>query len=297
MYELVKVGYSNLVGEVIQIECDLVTIQVYEETSGLCVGDPIHRTHNPLCVELGPGLFENIFDGIQRPLKSIAEQLSSIYIPKGIEIPALDRNKEYEFKPSLNQGQLVQEGDVYGTVRENTLMVLKCLIPPGEKGKIMFIAEEGLYNLKDVVLTLEHDESKKDVFLFETWPVRKPRPIKEKLNPSVPLFTGQRVLDSLFPCAQGGTTAIPGAFGCGKTVISQSLSKYSNSDVIVYVGCGERGNEMSELLAEFPKLMIEDDIGIKCKHGEQNSNGTQTGIKESIMKRTVLVANTSEICL
>lgn len=289
MYELVKVGHENLVGEIIRIDGDTVTIQVYEETSGLCVGDPVHRTHRPLCVELGPGLFENIFDGIQRPLKTIAEENRSIYIPKGVETPALDRNKEYEFRPLVAQGAAVGEGDVYGIVRENTLMVLSCLVPPGECGCVVFIAEEGFYSLKDVVLTLEHEDRRKDIGLLEVWPVRKPRPVKEKINPSMPLFTGQRVLDSLFPCAQGGTIAIPGAFGCGKTVISQSLSKYSNSDVIVYVGCGERGNEMSELLEEFPKLMIENGVGAACMHNRQGTG------KESIMKRTVLVANTSNM--
>ncbi|KAL0263951.1 UNVERIFIED_CONTAM: hypothetical protein PYX00_010851 [Menopon gallinae] len=286
MYELVKVGHENLVGEIIRIDGDMVTIQVYEETSGLCVGDPVHRTHRPLCVELGPGLFENIFDGIQRPLKTIAEEHKSIYIPKGVETPALDRSREYEFRPLVAHGAVVGEGDVYGTLRENTLMMLNCLVPPGEGGRVVFIAEEGFYSLKDVVLTLEHEDVRKDLVLFEVWPVRKPRPVREKINPSVPLFTGQRVLDSLFPCAQGGTIAIPGAFGCGKTVISQSLSKYSNSDVIVYVGCGERGNEMSELLEEFPKLMIEHGVG---------AAGTQGASGESIMKRTVLVANTSNM--
>lgn len=309
MYELVKVGYSNLAGEIIRIEGDRVTIQVYEETSGLCVGDPIYRTNKPLCVELGPGLVENIFDGIQRPLKSISEEYKSIYIPKGIEIPALDRNKEYEFKPIGKENELVEEGDVYGTVVENTLMTIKCLIPPYERGKIVFIADEGFYSLKDVVLTLECQNAKrKDFFLFETWPVRKPRPVKEKINPTVPLFTGQRVLDALFPCVQGGTTAIPGAFGCGKTVISQSLSKYSNSDVIVYVGCGERGNEMSELLAEFPKLVIEPQSN-KSFLADKAERRSKSDLSEdlnksaknissepvSIMKRTVLVANTSNM--
>lgn len=289
MYELVKVGHENLVGEIIRIDGDMVTIQVYEETSGLCVGDPVHRTHRPLCVELGPGLFENIFDGIQRPLKTIAEKHRSIYIPKGVETPALDRSREYEFRPLVAQGTVVGEGDVYGSVRENTLMVLSCLVPPGECGRVVFIAEEGFYSLKDVVLTLEHEDRRKDIGLFEVWPVRKPRPVREKINPSMPLFTGQRVLDALFPCAQGGTIAIPGAFGCGKTVISQSLSKYSNSDVIVYVGCGERGNEMSELLEEFPKLVIENGVGAGGMH---NMQGTK---RESIMKRTVLVANTSNM--
>lgn len=293
MYELVKVGHLNLAGEIIKIKGEFVTIQVYEETSGLCVGDPIYRTHNPLCVELGPGLFENIFDGIQRPLEKIAEEHSSIYIPRGIETPVLDRKKEYEFRPGRCLGKVLGEGDIYGTVRENSLMVLSCMVPPGEGGRVVFVATEGFYTLRDVVLTLQSGEETRDLFLFETWPVRKPRPVKEKMNPHFPLFTGQRVLDSLFPCAQGGTTAIPGAFGCGKTVISQSLSKYSNSDVIVYVGCGERGNEMSELLAEFPKLTIEP--GTESSEKTDGEPQEESGAKESIMKRTVLVANTSNM--
>lgn len=288
MYELVKVGYSNLVGEIIRIEGDKVTIQVYEETSGLKVNDPIYRTKKSLCVELGPGLFENIFDGIQRPLKDIAGKYKSIYIPKGIELPSLSRSKTYEFIPSLGEGTSVEEGDIYGVIKENELIEIKCMVPNKVFGKITFIAEEGFYSLNDIIATVQTKNADIDLNMYETWPVRVPRPVKEKINPTTPLFTGQRVLDSLFPCVQGGTTAVPGAFGCGKTVISQSLSKYSNSDVIVYVGCGERGNEMSELLSEFPKLTVNTSI---CKSAGNLARDQEV----SIMKRTVLVANTSNM--
>lgn len=276
MYELVKVGGEGLVGEIIKIEKDHATIQVYEDTSGLCVDDVIVRTGRPLCAELGPGLFENIYDGIQRPLRDIRESTDSIFIPKGVDMPALDRKREYEFVPNVGVGDYVVGGDIFGKVYENSLIETKILVPPKESGKVVFVAGKGNYTLEDVVMELETEKGRKELFLFHTWPVRVPRPVEEKQNAAHPLFTGQRILDSLFPCVQGGTTAIPGAFGCGKTVISQSLSKYSNSDAIVYVGCGERGNEMSEVLMEFPKLTVE-------------------GREDSIMKRTVLVANTSNM--
>ncbi|CAB1333077.1 unnamed protein product, partial [Coregonus sp. 'balchen'] len=247
MYELVRVGHSELVGEIIRLEGDMATIQVYEETSGVSVGDPVLRTGKPLSVELGPGIMGSIFDGIQRPLKDINDLTQSIYIPRGVNIGALNRDLKWEFTPgqSLRTGSHITGGDIYGT---------------------------------DVVLELEFEGLKERFTMIQVWPVRQIRPVTEKLPANHPLLTGQRVLDALFPCVQGGTTAIPGAFGCGKTVISQSLSKYSNSDVIIYVGCGERGNEMSEVLRDFPELTMEVD-----------------GKVESIMKRTALVANTSNM--
>ncbi|KAK6090962.1 hypothetical protein P3W45_000207 [Vairimorpha bombi] len=276
MYELVKVGSEGLTGEIIKIENDMVTIQVYEETSGLCVNDVIIRTGKPLCAELGPGMFENIYDGIQRPLRDIQEVTKSIYIPRGVDVPSLDRKREYEFIPRVKEDEYVFGGDIIGETFENSLIQTKILVPPKMTGKLTYVAPKGIYTLKDVVAEIECGNTKRELFLYHSWPVRIPRPVKEKINATNPLFTGQRILDSLFPCVQGGTTAIPGAFGCGKTVISQSLSKYSNSDAIVYVGCGERGNEMSEVLMEFPKLTVE-------------------GKTDSIMKRTVLVANTSNM--
>lgn len=280
MFELVRVGYSELVGEVIRIEGDKATIQVYEETSGLTVGDPVLKTGKPLSVELGPGLCGNIFDGIQRPLKSIQELSSSIYIPLGINTQALDHKIQWEFIPSadLKIGTHLTGGDIYGIVHENSLIVHQIMVPPKAHGTISYIAPSGSYSLQDTVLELEFSGKKHSYTMMQVWPVRSSRPVSEKLTANYPLLTGQRVLDALFPCVQGGTTAIPGAFGCGKTVISQSLSKYSNSDVIIYVGCGERGNEMAEVLMDFPLLTIKKD-----------------GKDESIMKRTSLVANTSNM--
>ncbi|XP_023244645.1 V-type proton ATPase catalytic subunit A-like [Centruroides sculpturatus] len=279
MYELVRVGHDSLVGEIIRLEGDMATIQVYEETSGVTVGDPVLRTGKPLSVELGPGIMGSIFDGIQRPLKDINVKTESIYIPKGINIPALSKVAKWDFMPTnVRVGSHITGGDIYGIVQENTLIKHKIMLPPKSKGKVTYVAEAGSYDVTDVVLETEFDGEKSQYTMLQVWPVRQMRPVTEKLAANFPLLTGQRVLDSLFPCVQGGTTAIPGAFGCGKTVISQSLSKYSNSDVIIYVGCGERGNEMSEVLQDFPELTVEID-----------------GCVESIMKRTALVANTSNM--
>lgn len=279
MYELVRVGVYQLVGEIIRLEGDTATIQVYEETSGLTVGDPVLRTGKPLSCELGPGIMGNIFDGIQRPLKAICDISQSIFIPRGINTPALDKNVKWHFTPEkFRVGDHLSGGDVYGRVPENSLVNHAILVPPKAMGTISYLAPEGEYNIEEPILELEFHGQKKKYSMMQLWPVRTPRPVTEKLAGDNPLLTGQRVLDALFPCVQGGTTAIPGAFGCGKTVISQALSKYSNSNVIVYVGCGERGNEMAEVLMEFPELTVE----IK-------------GVTESIMKRTTLVANTSNM--
>ncbi|KAM0687314.1 H(+)-transporting V1 sector ATPase subunit A [Conglomerata obtusa] len=348
MYELVKVGPENLIGEIIRINKDKATIQVYEETSGLRIDDIVTRTGHPLCVELGPGLFESIFDGTQRPLKDISEKTNSIFIPRGIDISPLNRVRKYRFRPVIVNVDELVGGDVFGVVRENELITLKIMVPPKDSGMVVYIAQEGDYNLTEVVLKLRKDGIVTDYFMYHTWPVRTPRPVKKKLKAINPLFTGQRVLDSLFPCVQGGTTAIPGAFGCGKTVISQSLSKYSNSDAIVYVGCGERGNEMSEVLLEFPTLTIDarylvsnendlfsessnnslkgqkedkkeystcskdtnersdtntndkknfnnSDSNLNSNNNSANKNDESVPRKISIMKRTVLVANTSNM--
>jgi V-type H+-transporting ATPase subunit A len=280
MYELVRVGHYELVGEIIRLEGDMATIQVYEETSGVTVGDPVLRTGKPLSVELGPGILGNIYDGIQRPLKDINILSDSIYIPKGVNMPALDRKVKWEFKPINNfkVGSHITGGDIFGLVQENTLVCHRIMLPPSEKGRITYIANPGNYNITDELLEVEFDGHRSRFTMMQIWPVRQLRPCSEKLAANHPLLTGQRVLDALFPCVQGGTTAIPGAFGCGKTVISQSLSKYSNSDVVIYVGCGERGNEMSEVLRDFPELTMEVN-----------------GKTESIMKRTGLVANTSNM--
>lgn len=280
MYELVRVGHSELVGEIIRLEGDMATIQVYEETSGVTVGDPVLRTQNPLSVELGPGILGNIFDGIQRPLKDINVLTDSIYIPKGINIPCLDRKVQWEFRPvsGIKPGSHITGGDIFGIVPENTLIDHKIMFPSEDMGTVTYIAPPGNYTITDIVLETEFVGHKAQYTMMQLWPVREHRLSGDKLPANHPLLTGQRVLDALFPCVQGGTTAIPGAFGCGKTVISQSLSKYSNSDVVIYVGCGERGNEMSEVLRDFPELTMEVD-----------------GKTESIMKRTALVANTSNM--
>ncbi|XP_048617543.1 V-type proton ATPase catalytic subunit A-like isoform X2 [Brassica napus] len=256
MYELVRVGNDNLIGEIIRLEGDSATIQVYEETAGLTVNDPVLRTHKPLSVELGPGILGNIFDGIQRPLKTIAKRSGDVYIPRGVSVPALDKDCLWEFQPNdFVEGDTITGGDLYATVFENTLMTHRVALPPDAMGKITYLAPAGQYSLKDTVLELEFQGVKKSYTML------------------------QRVLDALFPSVLGGTCAIPGAFGCGKTVISQALSKYSNSDAVVYVGCGERGNEMAEVLMDFPQLTMT----------------LPDGREESVMKRTTLVANTSNM--
>ncbi|KAL3095410.1 hypothetical protein niasHS_007509 [Heterodera schachtii] len=280
MYELVRVGHSELVGEIIRLEGDYATIQVYEETSSVTIGDPVLRTGQPLSVELGPGIMGSIFDGIQRPLHDISEMTKSIYIPKGVNVKALNRAKRWEFMPrkDLRVGDHVTGGDIIGMVHESALVKHKIMVEPKACGTVKFIAPQGQYTVEDTILEVEFAGHTQKLTMMHIWPVRNPRPSAEKLAANFPLLCGQRVLDALFPCVQGGTTAIPGAFGCGKTVISQSLSKYSNSDAIIYVGCGERGNEMSEVLRDFPELTMEVD-----------------GVTTSIMERTALVANTSNM--
>jgi V-type H+-transporting ATPase subunit A len=258
--EQVNVGHDNLVGEVIRISGDQATIQVYEETgrlfpspnhdrlsllmltpyktpAGVTVGDPVIRTGKPLSVELGPGLLNNIYDGIQRPLEKISAMSKSIYIPRGIVAPALDREKKWDFTPTMKVGDHISGGDVWGTVYENSFIsVHKVLFPPRARGTITRIADKGSYTVVDKIIEVEFDGKKTEYGMMQTWPVRVPRPTTEKHSADQPFIVGQRVLDALFPSVQGGTVAIPGAFGCGKTVISQSVSKFSNSDVIVYVG-------------------------------------------------------------
>ncbi|KAH7825097.1 putative V-type proton ATPase catalytic subunit A [Monocercomonoides exilis] len=279
MYELVRVGSSELVGEIIRLEGDTATIQVYEDTAGLTVGDQVLRTGAPLSVELGPGLLGQIYDGIQRPMERIADLAKSIFIPRGVNTPALDPKSTWEFHPNnWKVGDNVTGGDIIGWVQENKLMVHSIMLPPLCMGKIVNIVEEGEYDLETPVVEVEFMGKVFSYTMAHKWPVRKPRPVAEKLPGRNPLLTGQRVLDCLFPVVQGGTCAIPGAFGCGKTVISQALSKYSNSDAIIYVGCGERGNEMAEVLLDFPELTI-------------HVKGEEVGV----MNRTTLIANTSNM--
>lgn len=278
MYELVRVGHEELVGEIIRLDKDKAVIQTYEETSGVTVGDPVLRTGAPLSVELGPGIMKSIFDGIQRPLQFIEQKCGDIYIPRGVNVPALDKQRLFNFIPKTAVGAHVTGGDIFAQTAESSLIDHNVMVRPGSMGTVTYVAPPGDYNLDEVVLETEFQGKTTKHTMVQLWSVRSPRPSAERLRADYPLITGQRVLDALFPCVQGGTTAIPGAFGCGKTVISQALSKFSNSDVIVYVGCGERGNEMAEVLKDFPELMIE-------------KNGT----KQSIMERTCLVANTSNM--
>ena len=252
---------------------------MYEETSGLTVGDPVACTGQPLSVQLGPGVMGRIYDGIQRPLEKIAEVTQSIYIPRGIQTTALDDDIKWPFTPlNFRVGDAISGGDIYGTVPENNIITHSVMAKPGSMGTISYIAPKGSYTIDDVVLKTKFEGKETAHTMQHFWPVRTPRPVSEKLAGDAPLLTGQRVIDALFPSVLGGTCAVPGAFGCGKTVISQALSKYSNSDCIIYVGCGERGNEMAEVLKDFPELTMEVD-----------------GKIESIMKRTTLVANTSNM--
>ncbi|XRP97365.1 ATP synthase subunit A [Methanocaldococcus sp. 16A] len=276
MYEVVKVGEEKLTGEIIQLQDDRAVIQVYEETSGIKPGEPVVGTGAPLSVELGPGMLRAMYDGIQRPLTAIEEKTGSIFIPRGVDVPALSRDIKWEFKPVVNEGDYVEEGDIIGTVDETPSIVHKILVPVGVKGKIVEI-KEGKFTVEETVAVVELENGeRKELTMMQKWPVRKGRPYKEKLPPKIPMITGQRVEDTFFTLAKGGTAAIPGPFGSGKTVTQHQLAKWSDADVVVYIGCGERGNEMTEVTEEFPHL---EDI--------------KTGNK--LMDRTVLIANTSNM--
>lgn len=275
MYELVRVGDWNLIGEIIELEDDLATIQVYEETSGIKPGESVKGTGMSLSVELAPGLLGRIYDGIQRPLVMIQEQAGD-YIKRGIEVPSIRRDVKWDFTPVVSVGDQVIPGDVLGSVPETKTIVHKILVPPGISGRVIKIAPAGPYTIEDLIAKVETYDEIAEIRMLQRWAVRKPRPYDKKLDPQVPLITGQRVIDTLFPIAMGGTAAIPGPFGSGKTVVQQTLAKWVNADIIVYVGCGERGNEMADVLREFPNL---DD--------------PHTG--EPLMKRTVLIANTSNM--
>ena len=271
MYDVVRVGHEKLMGEVIQIDGDKTIIQVYEDTTGLKPGEPVENTGKPLTVTLGPGLLANIYDGVQRPLSMLKEK-SGDFIARGIEAFALDEKKKWEFVATKKKGDYVRGGDVIGYVMEfNTKHHI--MVPPDVKGGKIKSISSGNFTVRDVVCTLEDGT---EIKLSHEWPIRKPRPYRKKLKPEVPLTTGQRILDALFPIAKGGTAAIPGPFGAGKTVTQQTLAKFSDADIVVYIGCGERGNEMTEVLEEFPEL---DD--------------PRTG--NPLMNRTVLIANTSNM--
>jgi len=273
LYDVVKVGNEKLLGEIIKIVGTTSVIQVYEDTSGLKPGEPVESTGQPLSVELGPGILESIYDGIQRPLKSIEESAKGVFITRGIDVNALDRKKVWEFKAAMKKGEMVKVGDIIGTVQETELIVHKIMSP--YEGKLETIAS-GKYIVEDTVATLTHEGKKYPLKMYQRWFVRKSRPVIEKFPPTIPLITGQRIVDTFFPIAKGGTACIPGPFGSGKTVTQQSLAKYSDTQIVVYIGCGERGNEMTDVLKEFPHL-------IDPKSGKP------------LMQRTVLIANTSNM--
>lgn len=281
MYEVVRVGPDRLVGEIIKLEGDTASIQVYEDTSGLSVGDPLVKTGQPLSLELGPGILDGIYDGIQRPLERIQKISQSVFVPRGVDIPNLDREKLWDYTPlrDLKVGDIVTGGDIIGNIRENGLFrEHRVMVPPKVSGRVSKVLPAGQYVIETAVLEVEEADKTSPVNLFQVWPVRQGRPVVEKMQGKGALLTCERVIDALFPVTLGGTAAVPGAFGCGKTVISQALSKYSNADCVVYVGCGERGNEMAEVLTEFPELTTMID-----------------GKDEPIMQRTTLVANTSNM--
>ena len=271
MYDVVKVGHEKLMGEVIQISGDSTTIQVYEDTSGIKPGEPVENTGLPLSVELGPGLLTSIYDGIQRPLPVLRKQQGD-FIRRGATAPGLDRNKKWGFKPLVKKGETVKPGQIIGEVQETETIKHKILVPPDQKGKITDI-KEGQFTVEEVIGTLDNS---KELKLMHNWPVRLPRKVSKKLPPNMPLITGQRIFDALFPLAKGGVAAIPGPFGAGKTVAQQTLAKWADAEIIVYIGCGERGNEMTEVLTEFPKLI------------DPRTN-------KPLMNRTVLIANTSNM--
>jgi V/A-type H+-transporting ATPase subunit A len=274
IYDVVRVSEHRLMGEVIEMRGDEASIQVYEETGGLGVGEPVYPTGVPLSVELGPGLIESIYDGVQRPLDIIREQVGD-YITRGIDIPGLNREKKWKFDPRVKAGDEVVEGDVLGTVNETVLVKHLVMVPPGLKGRVEKI-ESGEFKVTDRVATIKSAGGSVEVTLMQKWPVRQARPYRRRLDPDEPLSTGQRVIDAFFPISKGGTACVPGPFGSGKTVVQHQLAKYADAQIIVYVGCGERGNEMTDVLLEFPEL-IDPHSG------------------EPLMKRTVLIANTSNM--
>ena len=276
MADVVRVGEQRLIGEILNMTGDAASIQVYEETSGLGPGAEVVTTGAPLSVELGPGLIENIYDGIQRPLEVIREVSGSNSLPRGVEVPALDREKKWEFTPTVQPGTRVVGGDVLGTVQETESILHKIMLPPRMKGTIVSI-QGGSFTVTETVAVLEQEDgSQVELPMMQKWPVRVGRPYKHKYPPVVPLQSGQRIVDTFFPVAKGGTAAIPGPFGSGKTVMQHALAKWSDVDLVVYIGCGERGNEMTDVLREFPELV-----------------DPRTG--QSLMKRTVLIANTSDM--
>ncbi|MCR5452281.1 MAG: V-type ATP synthase subunit A [Lachnospiraceae bacterium] len=276
MFDVVRVSDARLIGEIIEMHEDQASIQVYEETSGLGPGAPVETTGVPMSVELGPGLIGNIYDGIQRPLEEIMAQTGGNLLQRGVEVPSLKRDKKWPFVATAAAGDVVEAGDIIGTVQETDVVVQKIMVPYGVSGKIKKI-DSGDFTITETIAVITDDNGKDvDVTLMQKWPVRKERPYKQKLSPNMPLVTGQRVIDTLFPIAKGGVAAVPGPFGTGKTVVQHQLAKWADADIVVYIGCGERGNEMTDVLNEFPEL-----------------KDPKTG--KTLMERTVLIANTSDM--
>ena len=275
MFDVVRVSDQRLIGEIIEIHGDEASVQVYEETSGLKPGEPVESMEVPMSVELGPGLIASIYDGIQRPLDDIMKVTGGNSLKRGVEVPSLKRDKKWKFVPTAKVGEEVSGGDVLGTVQETIVVQQKIMVPPNMKGTIKEI-REGEFTVEEVVAVLSTPGGDKELTMMQKWPVRKGRPYLKKLPPKMPLITGQRVIDTIFPIARGGVAAVPGPFGSGKTVIQHQLAKWAEADIVVYIGCGERGNEMTDVLNEFPEL-----------------KDPKTG--ESLMERTVLIANTSDM--
>ncbi len=277
MSDVVRVGPERLIGEILTMNGDSASIQVYEETSGLGPGTEVVTTGSPMSVELGPGMIENIYDGIQRPLEKIMEKVRGNNLPRGVEVPAIDPDKKWEFTPVAKAGDTVVGGDIIGTVPETPVVLHKIMVPPTLKGTLKSVVSAGQYNVHETVAVLvKEDGTEVNLAMSQKWPVRVGRPYKHKYPPIKPLSSGQRIVDTFFPVAKGGTAAIPGPFGSGKTVMQHALAKWSDVDIVVYIGCGERGNEMTDVLREFPELV-----------------DPRTG--ETLMKRTVLIANTSDM--
>lgn len=275
IFDMVKVGQNGLIGEIIEMRNDKASIQVYEETTGIGPGDPVLTTGEPLSIELGPGLIESMFDGIQRPLDAIEKVANSPFLKKGVAVKSLNREKKWEFTPTVKVGDVVEAGDVIGTVQETAVVLHRIMVPYGVKGTIKEI-KSGEFTVVDTVCIVETEKGPRDLMLMQKWPARKGRPFARKMKPDAPMTTGQRVIDTFFPVAKGGAAAVPGPFGAGKTVVQHAIAKWGDSEIVVYVGCGERGNEMTDVLNEFPELI-----------------DPKTG--ESLMKRTVLIANTSNM--
>ncbi|MHC5229186.1 V-type ATP synthase subunit A [Enterococcus sp. LJL99] len=273
--DICHVGNLGVIGEIIEMRGDVASIQVYEETTGIGPGEPVVTTGEPLSVELAPGLISQMFDGIQRPLDTFAQVTDSYFLGRGIQITALDRERKWLFEPILTVGIEVEAGDVIGIVQETAIIRHKIMVPFGVEG-ILMVVNSGEFTIEDTIYTIKTPQGEKNFSMLQKWPVRKSRPISEKRNPTVPLMTGQRVIDTFFPVTKGGAAAVPGPFGAGKTVVQHQIAKWADVDLVVYVGCGERGNEMTDVLNEFPEL-IDPETG------------------ESLMKRTVLIANTSNM--